>query len=436
MIEFYEILQDPVYRAPIFCSMVMAASVALLGVFSYLRKSCLLGEALSHASYPGAVLGLIISYLLEEKGQIAQTVFFMTGAFLVALFSKRVISVLEEKCAIHQDSALMLVLSSFLGFGIFLTAILQNMDSSIARLAQSFLYGQIATMRMVHLYFYGGFALILALLWILFFRSCKMALFDPLFAKTVGVKTDLLLLAIDFFMVLAIVISIRTVGVILMVGMLIAPAACAFQWAKTFWHMGLLATCIGALSAFVGASLSIVSAESPSFGFLFLPPGPLILIVATFFTLLSLLISPKNGLFYRAYRSFSFRRKCYLENIVKLVWKKGTLHPEAIARELGCGRGVICFYLFELVCKGWISWKKGNVTLCAKGEKIALNIVRKHRLWELYLSSCLDVKGRMIHWSAEKMEHVIGKELEERLFVLLKHPTHDPHKQPIPKESL
>ena len=68
-----------------------------------------------------------------------------------------------------------------------------------------------------------------------------------------------------------------------------------------------------------------------------------------------------------------------------------------------------------------------------KGEKRALHLVRLHRLWELYLVSCLKVDQQRVHCSAEEMEHIITPELEERLSALLNHPKEDPHQKPIPQ---
>jgi manganese/zinc/iron transport system permease protein len=76
--------------------------------------------------------------------------------------------------------------------------------------------------------------------------------------------------------------------------------------------------------------------------------------------------------------------------------------------------------------------QKGGV-LTKKGEQKAQNLIRLHRLWELYLSRELGVTGSRIHESAEEMEHILDHEMEERLTKYLNNPTHDPHNTEIPK---
>ena len=76
-----------------------------------------------------------------------------------------------------------------------------------------------------------------------------------------------------------------------------------------------------------------------------------------------------------------------------------------------------------------------RVTLTARGRKIALEIVRHHRLWELYLHKRLGVPLEMVDGEAERLEHVLSDDMEELLSRDLGHPTHDPHGDPIPTKA-
>jgi DtxR family Mn-dependent transcriptional regulator len=77
-----------------------------------------------------------------------------------------------------------------------------------------------------------------------------------------------------------------------------------------------------------------------------------------------------------------------------------------------------------------------GVTLTADGERVALEVIRHHRLLELYLAETLGVHVDDVHDEAEKLEHVISEELEERIDRALGFPTHDPHGDPIPDRNL
>ena len=73
-----------------------------------------------------------------------------------------------------------------------------------------------------------------------------------------------------------------------------------------------------------------------------------------------------------------------------------------------------------------------GATLTEVGERTALEIVRHHRLLELYLAEALDIPWDLVHDEAERLEHVLSEELEERIAAVLGNPTVDPHGSPIP----
>jgi DtxR family Mn-dependent transcriptional regulator len=77
-----------------------------------------------------------------------------------------------------------------------------------------------------------------------------------------------------------------------------------------------------------------------------------------------------------------------------------------------------------------------GVMLTAAGEQVALEVIRHHRLLELYLAETLGVHVDDVHDEADKLEHVISEELEERIDSALGFPTHDPHGDPIPDRNL
>jgi DtxR family transcriptional regulator, Mn-dependent transcriptional regulator len=77
-----------------------------------------------------------------------------------------------------------------------------------------------------------------------------------------------------------------------------------------------------------------------------------------------------------------------------------------------------------------------GVQLTDGGERLALEVLRHHRLLELYLATQLDVPWDRVHEEAEALEHVLSEDLEARIAAKLGHPTHDPHGDPIPSAEL
>ncbi len=127
------------------------------------------------------------------------------------------------------------------------------------------------------------------------------------------------------------------------------------------------------------------------------------------------------------------------ENYLKAVYhlsqtsdKKVT--PTAIARELSNNPASVVDMLKKLGDKKLLTYNKvKGAKLTEKGTKLALEIVRKHRLWEVFLLDKLGYKWDEVHPLAEQLEHVGGSEFAARLDKFLGFPTYDPHGDPIPK---
>ena len=124
----------------------------------------------------------------------------------------------------------------------------------------------------------------------------------------------------------------------------------------------------------------------------------------------------------------------YLKAIYKLVEKTGKeVNTNAIAEKVNTKAASVTDMMKKLHDKKLINYiKYRGVTLTSKGEKIAVNIIRKHRLWEVFLVEKLKFKWDEIHDIAEQLEHIKSDALVERIDSFLDHPKFDPHGDPIP----
>lgn len=129
------------------------------------------------------------------------------------------------------------------------------------------------------------------------------------------------------------------------------------------------------------------------------------------------------------------------ENYLKCIYKLSVNTPEgittsAIADEMKTKSATVTDMLKKLSDKELIKYEKYyGVKLTEKGKKIALKIVRKHRLWELFLVKALNFKWDEVHIIAEQLEHIQSDELIARLDKFLGHPKTDPHGDPIPDQN-
>ena len=127
----------------------------------------------------------------------------------------------------------------------------------------------------------------------------------------------------------------------------------------------------------------------------------------------------------------------YLKEIYKLQQGDMRVSVTALAREQGVAAGSASEMVKKLAALGLaLHQPYRGITLTTAGEKVALEVIRHHRLLELYLAETLGLDVDDVHDEAERLEHVISEELEQRIDKALGFPTHDPHGDPIPDANL
>jgi manganese/zinc/iron transport system permease protein len=419
--------------------MLMCLSAALVGVIAFLRKQSLLGESLSHATYPGVVLGVIAAGEWDTESWLSLPFFTIIGAFISALIGLWSIQQLERRWKIKSDSALCFILSIFFGIGITLASRVQFTHTMLYIQSLSYLYGQAATMTDIHILIYGFLSMAIICIVILFYKDLYAITFDRDFAKSIGIKVNIIDALLVVLVTLAVVVGIRSVGVILMSAMLIAPAVAARQYTHRLSFMMIYAGIFGIVSGYLGNYLSVEMTNHlmilyPS-ARLILPTGPMIVMVITFICVFSLLFAPERGLVIRMCRVARFRFQCLSENVLKTMWKMKSTTPislKEIQKYQDASRLYLQIIFISLIRQGWIKRTQGLFQLTHDGIHRAAHIVRLHRLWEVYLADYVGVGADRVHRSAEEMEHILTPELEKELTLLLKDPKLDPHHQPIP----
>jgi DtxR family Mn-dependent transcriptional regulator len=129
------------------------------------------------------------------------------------------------------------------------------------------------------------------------------------------------------------------------------------------------------------------------------------------------------------------------ENYLKVIYRLSHEHndkitPTSIAEALGNNPASVIDMLRKLTAKKVITYDKSKgARLTEKGDKIAAEVVRKHRLWEVFLLEKLHYPWNEVHEIAEQLEHVHHSDLADRLDKFLQFPTYDPHGDPIPDKN-
>lgn len=277
----HDLFYDYTLRNVALGSAVLGIVSGVLGCFAVLRRQGLMGDALSHAALPG----VCIAYMLTgSKASIT----LMIGAAIAGWIGMLIILQITRRTKIDPGSALGIVLTVFFGFGIvLLTVISKGNDANQAGL-DKFLFGQAAalvTEQVVTMAVVGGMALLVV--WVLF-KEFKLLSFDPEFAGTLGLRTNVLGGLLTGLLVAAIVIGLNTVGVILMSAMLVAPAAAARQWTHSLSKMIGLSATFGAAAGIAGAIVSVLEKDVPT--------GPAIVVILGVIVIVSLLFGSAQGL--------------------------------------------------------------------------------------------------------------------------------------------
>ena len=127
----------------------------------------------------------------------------------------------------------------------------------------------------------------------------------------------------------------------------------------------------------------------------------------------------------------------YLKEIYKLRTDSGKVTTTALARRLRVSPASVSAMVKKLAALGLAEHVPyRGVDLTPAGERVALEVVRHHRLLELYLAETLGIAVESVHAEADRLEHVLSDELEARIDSALGYPTHDPHGDPIPDAQL
>ena len=134
---------------------------------------------------------------------------------------------------------------------------------------------------------------------------------------------------------------------------------------------------------------------------------------------------------------FTLAEENYLKAIYHLEFKfQGGVSTNAVAEQLETKASSVTDMVQKLAEKGVVSYTKYKGThLTSEGRKIAAKVVRKHRLWEVFLVNKLNFSWEEVHEVAEQLEHVKSLKLVNELDAFLEYPTHDPHGDPIPDKD-
>lgn len=266
-------LLDPLGYA-FFVRALLASSMvglvcAVVGTYMVLRGLAFMGDALSHAAFPGVVA----AYLLKGP--------FYLGAAIAAISTALAIGWISRRGNLRGDTAIGVLFAGMFALGIFLFSTIRNYVGDLF----GFLFGEVLGISQGDLIGLVVLGVIVIAIVAIFWKEFLYATFDPLGAGAAGLKVVRLEYLFLVLIALTIVVSLQAVGIILVVAMLVTPAATAQLLTQRFGGLMVVAVLIGVISPIVGLYLSYW-ANSAS--------GATIVLVQTALFLLALVAGPRS----------------------------------------------------------------------------------------------------------------------------------------------
>lgn len=417
--------RDPSLRNALAGSMLLGVCCGLMGSFLVVRKLALMGDALSHAVLPGVALGFLWNM---KKDPVA----IFVGATLAGLLGAATVQAIRGKTKHKEDAALGFVLASFFGVGICLFTMIQNLPGGNKSGLDKFMFGQAAALGSGDVLLLAGVAALAISAVLVFYKEYTLASFDPGFARSLGLPVKVFHYSLMLLLAFAIVSSLQAVGVVLVSAMLVIPAASAFLLTDRFGPMLLLSGIFGLCSGAIGAFFSFVGRN--------LPTGPFMVLAAASAFALALFLGPRHGILSRWWKRRSRAARIRQENVLKAIYRileDDGFHRAAVSVSELAGRrretiGEARRSLFAAQKCGFVEVLGDAVSFTPAGWQRACEIVRNHRLWELYLTNAAHLAADHVHEDAEIIEHVLGEETVRKLERRLSFARRDPHGKLIP----
>jgi manganese/iron transport system permease protein len=256
-------------------SVLVGIVCAVMGTFVVLKGLAFIGDAVSHATFPGLVIAYILGLPLYVGGAVA------------AVATSLAIGFVSRRGRLRFDTSVGVLFAGTFAFGVLLFSTIKNYVADLLGYLLGNVLG-ISTGDLIQLTILGVVVLVIALS---IRKELLFATFDPLGAAASGLPVGALEYLLLALLGVTIVVSIQAVGIIMVVAMLVTPSATAQLLVVRFGQMMVLATIIAAVSAVAGLYLSF---------YLNLASGASIVLLETMFFVLAFVLGPKTGLLSRS----------------------------------------------------------------------------------------------------------------------------------------
>lgn len=255
------------------------------GCFIILRGMALMGDAISHAVLPGVVIAYILGFS------------FFIGAVITGVLTALGIGYISQNSRIKDDSAIGIMFTAAFALGVVLITMIRGSGVDLWHI----LFGNVLAVSTGDLWMILVIGIVVLLCVLLFYKQLLISTFDPTMARAVGVPVMLIHYMLMLLLSLVTVASLKTVGIILVVAMLVTPGATAYLLTDRFPVMLGLSALIGVFSSVTGVFFSYIYDVAT---------GASIVLVASSLFFITFFFSPKHTLMGRILKNKGETVKC------------------------------------------------------------------------------------------------------------------------------
>lgn len=395
----------------------------VIGCFIVLRRSAFLADALAHSMLAGVVCGYLFMKLVLVEHDRVYAPAMIIGSLLAGFLTVGMVGFVSKVSRIKEDAVIGIMYTGiFAAGGVLLSLFSQYVHIDLVH----FLTGQILAIQTADLWMMALVAAGVLAVVILFYRQLKLVSFDPVMAASIGIPVLAMEYVLTVCTSLVVVAGVNVVGVILVVGLLIIPAATAYLLCDRLSRMLFVSATFG-LSSFV---IGYLWSE-----WINVAPGSAIVVASAAQFMLVFFIAPRYGFFADWLR----RRRAVPQELVEDVLGAILRAPDQrvpVTTVLAHVEGAperIRRAIRNLERQDLLERENGELRLTEAGEREARRLIRAHRIWETYLDH-VGTPVEQLHTQAHHLEHVHDEEAVDYLDDMLGHPLRDPHGTEIPED--
>ena len=402
----------------------ISIACGIIGCFIVLRRMSFLADAVAHAM----LAGVVASYLILRAifGFQANSIIILLGALFAGLITVTLIGFVTKVSRIKEDAAIGIMYTGIFALGGFFASI-KSFSEYIDVDLVGFIAGSVVATSLTDLWMLAIICCLIFAVVIMLYRQLLLTSFDPVMAASIGIPV----LAIDYLLTactsLVVVCGVNIVGVILVVALLITPAATAYLLFDRLHRMIIASAAFGLIGFWSGYFVSMWTGNAP---------GPSVVVMSTFYFMITLFCAPRYGMIADWLRKRNQVPQELIEDIMGFIIKHGDqVEILDIVGQVSLPGFSARSALQRLEKDGLVKMTGTMVALTPQGQRTAKKLQRAHRLWESYLEST-GMSADQVHQTAHVLEHVNDEEAVDYLDHKLGHPLTDPHGAEIPEDFI